>query len=75
MYFTTEETCKYLRDTAAQLALLSADSRLFTLSYIFSVAQMEAATRLAELEGVPLLGVPTVPEDEESRKRLMAFVP
>ena len=77
MEFNTEETCKYLRDTIAQLAMLSADSGLFTLSYILSMAQMEAATRLAEMGGVPLLGMPPVPsgDGEKAEKKFVAFAP
>ncbi|MBS0247547.1 MAG: hypothetical protein JSR61_13090 [Proteobacteria bacterium] len=75
MHFSKEETCKYLRDTSAQLALLSADSGLFALAYILSMAQMEAASNLAEIQGVPLLGIPHVPNGDgvQANEKLMAF--
>lgn len=74
MPFDEEATCKFIRDMSAELSALSAQAGLTVLSYTLGMAQLEASSRLAELQGEHLLGL----ESHEARKsgeKVMAFAP
>ena len=49
MQFNRRETCRYIRDTTAQLAQLSNDNDLEVIAHILSMAQLEADNRLTEM--------------------------
>jgi exo-beta-1,3-glucanase (GH17 family) len=58
MTSTAEETCKYTRDMCAELAALCANAGLSVLSYTLSMAQLEAASQLLEIQSAPIVGMP-----------------
>lgn len=51
--FSPRETCETVREVSAQLATLSHNAGLDVLAYILSMANLEAATVLAEIESRP----------------------
>ncbi|WP_137045490.1 hypothetical protein [Pseudolabrys sp. FHR47] len=58
MTSTVEETCKYTRDICAELAALCANAGLSVLSYTLKMAQLEAASQLAEIRSEPIADMP-----------------
>jgi hypothetical protein len=53
MGFSRQDTCRYVRDAAAQLALLSGEAGLEVLSYTLSMAELEADNQLELMRNPP----------------------
>ena len=78
MSFSKQDTCKYIRDTSAQLAKLAIDAELDVLSYTLSMAQLEADNQLAELLKPPIPKVAAygpIRDRAEPAESLVAFAP
>jgi hypothetical protein len=78
MSFSKQDTCKYIRETSAQLAALSAGAGLEVLSYTLSMAQLEADNQLTEMLKPPIpraAAYGPIRDRTEPAESLVAFAP